>query len=107
MPGIQDVIANLNIIAHSQYKSVHEGPPPSRKTGHQLAFEALQGQAGQVANILGQNPNPNRDQQENITAQFVTMKKNVGLYSTHTDGTREVLKAFNNAETDWQVFIKT
>jgi hypothetical protein len=106
MPGVQDIIANLNIIANAQYKSVHGGPPSSRKTGHQLAFEALQGQAGQVAAILTQNPNPNPDQQENITAQFATMKKNVQVYCVKTDDTRDVLVAFNNAETDWQVLIR-
>jgi len=105
MPGVQDIIANLNIIVNAPYKSVHGGPAPSRKTGHQLAFEALQGQAGQVAAILTQNPNPNRDQQENITAQFATMKKNVQVYCVKTDDTRDVLKAFNNAETDWQVLV--
>jgi hypothetical protein len=105
MPGVQDIIANLTIIAQAQYKSVHGGPPSSRKTGHQLAFEALQGQSGQVAAILTQNPNPNRDQRENITAQFETMKKNIGVYCVKTDDTRDVLKAFNNAETDWQILI--
>ena len=30
MPGVQDIIANLNIIVNAQYKSVHGGPAPSR-----------------------------------------------------------------------------
>ncbi|AFL89204.1 hypothetical protein Terro_2972 [Terriglobus roseus DSM 18391] len=103
MPGVNDIINDLTSISGAQYVKVNAGPPSSRKTGHQLAFEALQGQAGQVAAILRQNPVPNRDQKENINAQFLAMKKNVGLYCVKTDNTRDVLKAFNNAETEWQV----
>lgn len=107
MPGVQEIIANLNIIVNAQYKSVHGGPPSSRKTGHQVAFEELQGSAGQVAAILTQNPKPNGDQRENITAQFETMKKNVDVYCVKTNDTRDVLKAFNNAETDWKALISS
>jgi hypothetical protein len=73
---------------------------------HQLAFEGLQGSAGQVAAILTQNPRPNRDQQENVDGQFANIKKNVNVYCPKTDNTREVLLAFNNASTEWTLLVK-
>ena len=106
MADAAEVIRNLNIIVNAQYHSVHGGPPSSRKTGHQTAFEALQGSAQQVVAILTQNPKPNRDQQENVGSQFAAMKKNVDIYCQKTTETRPVLIAFNNAETEWQLLVK-
>jgi hypothetical protein len=106
MADAAEVVRNLNIIVNAQYHSVHEGPPSSRKTGHQLAFEALQGSAQQVVAILTQNPQPNNDQQENVSSQFAAMKKNVDVYCQKTVETRPVLLAFNNAETEWKLLVQ-
>jgi len=104
MADIDLIINSLHTIATAPYISVKGGPPSSRKTGHQLAFEALQGSAGQVEQILRANRNPSRDSQENITAQFDTIKKNVGAYCPKTEGTDDVLRAFNKASSEWELF---
>ncbi|MGE0680276.1 MAG: hypothetical protein AB7P69_05125 [Candidatus Binatia bacterium] len=103
MADVNLIINSLNTIANAAYHKVHDGPPSSRKTGHQIAFEALQGTAAQLAAVFGQNPAPNRDSRENIAAQFATMKKNVDVYCVKTVETRPVLIAFNNASTEWEV----
>jgi dihydroorotate dehydrogenase len=71
-----------------------------------VAFESLQGSAEQVVAILEQNPTPNGDQQENITAQFRAMKKNVNIYCPKTAGTDDVLRAFNKALTEWEELVE-
>ncbi len=104
MGNVNTIIAQLNIIAAARYKSVHGGPASSRKTLHEQAFDKVKGSAQQVSSILGQNPNPNRDQKENITAQFNSMKKNVDVYCPKTAGTDNVLRAFNKAFAEWELF---
>jgi hypothetical protein len=56
--------------------------------------------------MLTQNPKPNPGQRENINNSFAAMKKDVGVYCTNTNGTRNVLVAFNNAETEWQLLLQ-
>ena len=107
MADVRKIVKSLNDITKAKYQKVHDGKPPSsRKTGHQLAFETLQGSAGQVATILTQNPKPNRDQQENIGMQFGTMNKNVNVYCVKTENTRDVLMAYNAASTEWSLLVK-
>ena len=103
MADVNLIINSLNTIANAAYQKVHEGPPSSRKTGHQIAFEALQGTAAQLAAVFGQNPAPNRDSRENIAAQFAAMKKNVDVYCVKTEATHSVLNAFNKASVEWEL----
>lgn len=104
MADVDRIINSLRTITTETYHSVHEGQPPSsRKTGHQLEFEKLQGTAAQLAAIFTANRAPNRDSRENIAAQFDAMKKSVDIYCVKTTGTRPVLTAFNDAFTEWQV----
>ena len=85
--------------------AVYKGQPSSRKSLHQIAFERLKGSAQQVAAILTQNPNPNRDAQENIGSQFTAMKKDVDAYCKKTDGTDDILRAFNKASVEWGLLV--
>lgn len=105
MGDVKKIINALTDIGKATYQKVHDGKPPSsRKTGHQLAFESLQGSAGQVAAILKQNPKPGRDQRENIGSQFAAMDKNLKVYATKTTS-RDVILAFNRASTEWMVLV--
>jgi hypothetical protein len=101
MADVNLIIAQLNIIGAAQYK----GSPSSRKTFAEESFDRLKSSAGQVAIILTQNPNPTPDQQENITAQFATIKTGVDAYCPKTPGTDDVLRAFNKASTEWNLLV--
>lgn len=101
MANVKLIISSLNVIRNATYK----GHPSSRKSLHQLAFERLQGSAEQVAAILTQNPNPNRDAQENIGSQFTAMKKDVDGYCMKTGGTDDVLRAYNKASVEWGLLV--
>lgn len=103
MADVALIIASLNIIANAQYHSVHNGPPPSRKTGHERNFDELKSTARVTAATLTQNPRPRPDQRENISNSFATMKKAVAAYCTGTVDTRDVLKAFNEADVEWHL----
>ncbi|HWL56268.1 MAG TPA: hypothetical protein VNQ78_06270 [Paracoccus sp. (in: a-proteobacteria)] len=105
MADVALIIDCLDKIAAAGYHSVHDGPPPSRKTGHQLSFETLQGSARQVAAILRQNPNPNVDMKENISTLFDAMNKIVSSYVQKTDGTRNILIWFNEAKVEWGLLL--
>jgi hypothetical protein len=94
MANIQLIINSLKTIAAQPY----HGTVSSRKT--------LQGSAKQVAAILTQNPNPNRDQRENLMNQFSAMKKDVNSYCPSTAGTEPILSAFNKASTEWELYVK-
>jgi hypothetical protein len=102
MADINLIIANLNIIASAQYM----GPQTARPTLQQQSFDRLQGSAAQVAAILTQNPNPNPDQQGNITAQFAAMEKAVTAYSqAQFANSRAIVSAFSYASTEWQKLV--
>jgi hypothetical protein len=104
MADVNLIINSLNTIANAAYHKPHDDrPPSSRKTGHQIAFETLQGTAAQLEAVFRQNPAPNRDSRENIAAQFAAMKKNVDVYCAMTVETRPGLIAFNNASTEWEL----
>jgi hypothetical protein len=102
MAKVKNVIEQLNVIANAAYM----GPASARPTYHKKGFDRLQGSASQVADILTQNPNPNDDQQENITAQFDTMDKAVELYCKNTRGTKDVRKAFDKASKEWNKLVE-
>ena len=102
MADINLIINSLHTIATAAYQKVHEGPPSSRKTGHEVAFDQLKGAAEQLEAIFRANAAPSRDSQENIAAQFVSMKKNVDVYCAKTGATDAVLRAFNKASTEWE-----
>ncbi|MDM0109791.1 hypothetical protein QTH97_33080 [Variovorax sp. J22R24] len=99
MADVGLIINSLNIIANAQY----QGRAQSRKSLHQIAFERLQGSAQQVAAILTQNPAPNADTRENLQSQFDAMQKDVNSYCTNTDGTHDIVRAFNNASVEWEL----
>ena len=101
MADTTKIVNALNVIANATY----QGQPSSRPSLHQQNFERLRGSAEQVAAILTANPNPNRDQQENINSQFDAMKKAVDAYCTKTAGTENVLLAWNRASTEWQSLV--
>jgi len=105
MANVALIIDSLQKIAAADYHSVHGRPQASRKTGHQQSFETLQGTAGQVAEILRQNPNPNADTQENISSMFEAMNKIVSSYIQMTDGTRNILIWFNDAKVEWSLLL--
>jgi hypothetical protein len=102
MANIQLIINSLKTIAAQPY----HGTVSSRKTLHHVAFDRLQGSAKQVAAILTQNPNPNRDQRENLMNQISAMKKDVNSYCPSTAGTEPILSAFNKASTEWELYVK-
>jgi len=104
MADVNLIIRSLDTIATATYLSVTGQPSTSsRKTARELAFDGLTGSAEQLKNIFMQNPKPNSDQRENIAAQFATMKAAVDNYCVKGSGTESVLKAFNDASTEWEV----
>src|SRR5215207_8741917 len=106
MADVQLIIDSMNTITHANYVSVKGGPPSSRPTGHQVAFQSLQGAANQIVLSLNRNRAPNRDQRENIGTYFDSLKKNVNVYCVKTAGTNDVLKAYNDGSTEWQVLVR-
>ena len=101
MADIQLIIQNLKTISNTDWP----GRPQSRKSGAQRSFEELTGSAGQVANILEQNPNPSADSIENKSGQFGAMKNCVN-YLGKTDGTERVLAAWSRASTEWENLVQ-
>ena len=104
MADVKLIIKPLLTIAEATYHKVHDDKPQSsRKTVHKIAFDKLRGTAQQLVAIFRANPAPNSDSQENIAAQFIAMKKLVDGYCAKTGQTHDVLVAFNNASTEWEL----
>ncbi|MGH9328329.1 MAG: hypothetical protein ACRD2B_16800 [Terriglobia bacterium] len=99
MADVPKIIKNLRYIQNANYN----GPVTAQPTFHRTNFDRLQGSAQQVADILSQNPNPNRDQKENLRAQFQAIGKAAELYCGEDMGKIDILKAFQAASGEWEL----